>query len=147
MDNAKVIPVDNLVDLSKALTLRLHNGLSYQYIANHFNVSKQAIHQALKPFMQMLAYPEQRLAYKANKADLLEGVEMMLVSDLVDSGRREKASLNNTAYATDKIHSMVRLARDQSTSNVMSYHEHHMSTSEIEAKLTELKSLRMGKNG
>ncbi len=135
------IVVDNTVDVSKALTLRLRNGLSYQNIANQFGVTKQSVHNALKPFIKLLRHPEHRETYKANKADLLEGVEMLLVSDLADPGKRQKASLNNTAFAADKVHSMVRLERDQSTQNVLSYHEHHLSTTELDDRLKELRGL------
>lgn len=121
----------NEIDVAKALTLRLTRGLTYQEIGDKFGVSKQAAHQALSKFTKLIDNPQLVKSYKNNKADMLEALELELVIDLADKDKRDKASLNNIAYAVKNINEMIRLERGQSTQNVdydlvgkrMLYHE------------------------
>ncbi len=101
------------VDVNSALKLRVENKLSYQQIANLQGTSRAGIHKALKRFL-----PTKESEYfQANKADILNKVQMMIVEQ-VDQKRLKGASLNNLAYAFQNFHNSERLDRGESTSNV-----------------------------
>lgn len=118
-ENAPV-QTDRPLDVGKALKLRLVNHLSYQAIGDKFNVSRQAVHDALKPFCKLLEDPETVAAYRNKKAELLESVELSLVADMLDEDKRAKASLNNTAYALNTLNGIIRAERGQTATNNIS---------------------------
>lgn len=124
--NNKNIPVDKKrrparsLDVGRALKLRLKHALSYGKIAKELGVSKTAVHKALKEYEDLIKDPESIQTYRDNRALILDAVEMRLVGDLVNDGKREKASLNNTAYAAQVVNNIGRLERGQSTQNVHS---------------------------
>ena len=105
------------LDVGQALKLRL-KGYDEPTIAGKFNVSTQAVNQALKPFKPFLNNPEIIQAYENNKPDILSAAELILLSDILDSKKREKATQGNAAYAFDKIATHNRLERGLSTENV-----------------------------
>jgi transcriptional regulator with XRE-family HTH domain len=105
-------------DTAKALELRLKKGLSYADIGKYFGCSRQAIEQGLSKYTKLLHDNLDIEAYEVSKADILSNVELTLLNDLVDTEKREKATLGNVAYAIDKINNINRLQRGQATSNV-----------------------------
>ena len=119
------------LDVTKALKLRINNHLSYDEIGKLCGgYSRQAVHQALKPFLGMIADPEARQAYKESKADVLEGAQLQVITNLVDNERLKKASVNNLAYAAQSLDNMIRLERGQSTANI-SYADHSKALSTL----------------
>jgi len=110
-------PEPNRIDVAKAFDLRYNHGLTYSQIGEKYGVTKSAVHQALTKFEQVLKNAHQLPAYTEHRRTILNVAEMELVSDLLDPERREKASLNNTAFAFGKIHEARRLEEDLSTSN------------------------------
>lgn len=134
---AKELTKPGRMDLTKALELRLKKGLTYTEIGEYFGVCRQTVHARLKKFSNMIMEAGQLEAYRTNKADVLESVEAQLLSDLSDTGRREKASLNNVAYALGQVSSMTRLEKGQSTSNV-AYLDMASSLEEIQAQRLQL---------
>ncbi len=106
------------VDVVKALELRTKKGLTYVEIAKYMDCSQQAVAQALKRFTTLVLQPGELEAFRAVKPALLESVEARLLGDLVDGTRRQKASLNNTAYALGQVSNIARLEKGLSTSNV-----------------------------
>lgn len=110
-------PVDK-IDVEKALKMRLKNGLTFQEIADHFGVSRQAIHQRLSRFIDILGDADTIKAYEEHKPSLLSAVENKLLQQLIDGDKLEKASLNNAAYAFNTIYQCNRLERGKSTENV-----------------------------
>lgn len=125
------------VDVAKALQLRHSNNLTDAEIAKHFDCTRQAVQQALKRFNKILLPASELQAYQEKKAGILESVEATLVSDLVDSKRRQKASLNNTAYALAQVANMTRLEKGLSTSNV-AYVDMTNSLEEIQQQRKQL---------
>ena len=105
------------INVGQALKLRLQNW-TYHQIAKKFDVCYSAVVDALKPFADLVPDPAARIAYQANKAEVLEAVQLRLIASLIDSDKIAKASLNNTAYAASKIDEMLRLERGQSTKNI-----------------------------
>ena len=97
-------------------------GASYPDIASVFGVSKQAVCQAVKPLIDKIGDTGQLRAYQSHKADVLEGAQLALVGDLIDKDKRKKATLGNVAYAVRNLNDMIRLERDQATSNVAVAH-------------------------
>jgi hypothetical protein len=143
VDPPKDVMESNTVDVSKALTLRLQNKLSYRQIATQLNVSKSAIWKRLKPFEQALKDPGTNHAYDDNRAMLLNALEMGIFESMVDGASLKKASFNNQAYGLKIISEARRLEKGESTANIS---HHHMTTeiSEIDKELRELEAERGG---
>lgn len=130
---------DKRVDIQRALKLRLVHRLSYQAIANEFGVSRQSIHQKLRRFSALIEDPDSTAAFRGTKADLLDAAQLALVSDLIDTERRQKASLNNTAYALRQIYDMGRLERGQAT-GIIDYSSVSENAADLERRLAELEA-------
>ena len=106
-------------DRAKALELKL-KGCSYNQIAKTLGMSKTAIIHGLRSFTNVinaLGDGNSIDSYEANRTKVLTVAELALATDLLDTERRQKASLNNTAYALGQVHSMRRLEEGKSTSN------------------------------
>jgi len=131
-------PIDNKnkIDVAKALQLRLNNKLSLEAIAKQFGVSRQAIHQSLKRFTNLIKDPEIIHAYNKNDVELLKAAEFILLSDIVDKTKRQKATQGNVAYALDKIHNIRRLKEDKSTQNIGSIHADLQEIKAMQGKST-----------
>lgn len=133
------------IDVSKALKLRLINKLSYQAIGDLLGVARQSVHIALKPFLGMIADPEAREAYQKNKANILESVQLTVVSKLTDTDKLEKASINNLAYAAGQLNQMIRLERGESTGNI-TYLDITAKERDLDRQLAEL-DRKLGRYG
>lgn len=108
----------NRIDIQRAFKLRYQNNLSYQEIADIFNVSKQAVHERLTNFLKILPDKQVIETYRLNKAALMESVQLKHLEALHDQARLEKASLNNVAYAFSQLDNAIRLEQNKPTSNV-----------------------------
>lgn len=112
------MPAPVKIDLGKAIKLRFVNGLSEPDIGKHFQVSKQAINNALKPFSNILQDNEVLKEYHANYTNVLRNANMVLMQGLFDPKKMEGASLNNVAYAFNTVANHLRLEENKSTDNV-----------------------------
>ena len=128
---------NTIIDVSKALELKMKKGLSYQEVGKYFNVSRQAVEQRLKPFLGFLKDSGEIDAYATHKGEILQSVEMELMTDMLDTDKRKKASLNNIAYALGQVNNMNRLENNQSTANI-SYNNMSDSLEEIRARRIQL---------
>jgi len=115
----------------------MKKGLSYGDIGKYFNVSRQAVEQRLKPILGFLKDSGEIDAYITHKGEILQSVEMELMTDMLDEGKRKKASLNNVAYALGQINNMTRLENNQSTANI-SYNNMSDSLEEIRAQRMQM---------
>lgn len=127
-----------LIDVPKALKLRVVHKLSYAEIAQRFGVSKQAVHDRLSKISNLLEDPELTGGYRENKSDILEAAQMRMVNEMLDPGKIEKASVNNLAYAAGQLDNMIRLERGQSTSNIATYEVLSREEAAIDAELEQL---------
>ena len=107
-----------IVDLELAAKLYAVNGLTYEQIAKQLGVTKQAVHQRLQRFRDMLIPSEELEYWKNNRIMLKDTAELNLFLDMMDPQKRAAASLNNTAYAYRQIHETRRLDEGLSTVNV-----------------------------
>ena len=107
-----------VVDLELAAKLYAVNGLTYEQIAKQLGVTKQAVHQRLQRFRDMLIPAEELEYWKNNRIMLKDTAELNLFLDMMDPQKRAAASLNNTAYAYRQIHETRRLDEGLSTINV-----------------------------
>ena len=128
----------NNIDLSKALSLRFHNRLSYGDIAKSMGVTKQAVHKAITKFMAHIDEPEAVESFKSARADLLTAAQLTVLRSVVDPTKLEKASTNNAAYALRQLFDMERLERGESTSNI-AYHNIDGKISDLDNKEAELR--------
>ena len=127
----------NRVDVGKALKLRLVNKLPYRAIGDQLHCSHEAVRKALKPFLKLIDNPLAIEGYQANKAALLTAAEMRLLKSIMDEDAIDKASLNNRAYAFDKISNQGHLARGEATANI-NYHVLSQSINECDAEIDRL---------
>ena len=125
------------IDINKALELRVKKGMTYKDIGTYFDCTKQAVQQALKKFTALILEPGELAAYRGVKGEILESVEAHLLNDLVDTDKRQKASLNNTAYALNTVANMTRLENNLSTSNI-SYRDMSKSLEELTRERQQL---------
>jgi len=125
------------VDVAKALELRVKKGLSFKEISRYFDCSLQAVEQSLSKFTKLLKDDLNIETYKINKADILSSMELTLINDLADEGKRDKASLNNIAYALKEVNNMNRLEQGQATHNVQ-YADLSDSLEDIQKEKAEL---------
>lgn len=98
--------------------MRYENGLSLRQIGDMVGVPHQTLHVWFKAVDNLIKHPDELSIYKNNRADFLSSMEYELLTDLMDSQRRKKASLNNVAYAFQQIHVARRLEEGLSTGNL-----------------------------
>ena len=106
------------IDKAKALELYLKKGMTYEEIGKYFGVCRQAVHNSLKKFKDVIQSKGEISAMRANKAEILDSVELTLINDMMDKDKRKNASLNNVAYALQNVSNMNRLEKGQSTANI-----------------------------
>ena len=106
------------INVEKALMLRLVNQMSYGDIAKIFDVSAPAVYKALEPYIDALSDIESIKSFEANEAKLLNVAKLKIYRHLVKDETLKKASLNNLAYAYDRLNVVKRLEEDKSTANI-----------------------------
>ncbi|GFO60963.1 hypothetical protein GMST_32880 [Geomonas silvestris] len=102
------------VDLALALDLRL-KGLSYQVIADHFDCSKSAVIQRLKPYVSELEVDTE--TYIKNRAGIIANRQAAVLAELT-SEKLQKAGAKDLAIVFGTLYDKERLERGQSTANV-----------------------------
>ena len=101
------------IDLTKAIQLRA-KGLTYQEIADYFGASKQATHEALRPYITEQGNLQ---AYKVNRADILASKGMELLRSMTDDDIKKMAP-RDRLMGFGILYDKERLERGQSTGNV-----------------------------
>jgi hypothetical protein len=96
--------------------MRLKKRMTYREIEKQTGIDHSTIHKKYSDVIALFD-PEKIERYEANKPSVLSGAEKILLQDMLDPDKREKASLNNVAYAYDKVFQANRLERGQSTDN------------------------------
>ena len=125
------------IDLTEAVKLHFMHGESLVDIAKRYGVCKQAVHQALQPFKRVLQDGQTLQAYNEHYIKILQSSRNLLIHDLLDPVKREQASLNNVAYAFDKVSTHLRLEQGLSTAN-LDVHGIARSITKDESRLAEL---------
>lgn len=110
--------IDGKIDLTEAFKLRYKHGLSYQQIADRFQVSKQAVHQRLVKISEFLPDKEEIEVYRQLKTEMLDALEYKVYTKMLDENKLKDASFNNLAYGFQQICTQNRLEKGLSTSNV-----------------------------
>lgn len=110
-------PTEPIIDVHKALKLRLINNLTYQEIADTLGCSKSGIHKALQRVKDVIDTPELTDQFRQHKAKIVEGVQLKYLVHLANKDTIKAASANNAAYALGQLNNIIRLDRDQSTTN------------------------------
>jgi predicted DNA-binding protein YlxM (UPF0122 family) len=110
--------VENRIDLGKAIKMRFLNGNTLPEIAEYFKVSKQAAHQALAPFKDIIQDQNILTTYQENYSNILRNANMQLMQAMHDPDKIAGASLNNVAYAFNTVANHLRLEENKSTDNV-----------------------------
>ena len=106
-------------DHARALQLRIREKLTYEEIAERLNTTPAHVCNSLKKFLKYLEDPGDLYAYQENKPDLLETMELKLLTYLHDLLSEKKcASVKDVSLALKVVSELVRLNKGQSTSNV-----------------------------
>jgi predicted DNA-binding protein YlxM (UPF0122 family) len=115
-------PIDkpSKLHLGRCIKLYFERNVPESDIARLMNVSRQAVDQALRPYKQILYSKGELDLLRTRKEDLLESSFYRLLLDTGNEDKRDKASLNNTAFALGKVHEIYRLETNQSTQNTSS---------------------------
>lgn len=146
----KKLPVQarktNKIDLKKAFELRYIRGMGFTEIGKIVGANKQSVHKALKRFEAIIRDRAEIEVYRNHQADLLDGISMQLVGDLADPVKRQKASLNNTAYAFTQINNATRLLRGESTANVAHAGQFELSIGQIDKEIARLQGGKVEEN-
>jgi hypothetical protein len=99
------------VDVSQALDLRLNHKLAYSDIAAIQGTSKQAVHRAIKALLP----PPDIKTYHDNRADILSGLQVKLLSH-VDDARLKKTPVGTLVLAACQLYDKERIERGQLSS-------------------------------
>jgi hypothetical protein len=129
------------IDFKKAFKMRYLNGLTYQDIADKFHVTSGAVQQLLKPIKNIIDKADLYPVYKSNANELQEIAESLLLQEMLSKEKLQKASVNNLAYAYDK---MIQARKGQTTGNVaitveLVFQEAEQEARRIRAKRTDIK--------
>jgi hypothetical protein len=106
------------INVGEAVALRLVNGLEYTTIGRLYGATKQAVEQAIKNYLKKIGHPAVLETYKKNKTEFLSLAESVLITDMLDPVKRDKATLNNTAYAFGTVHKANMSEREGGTQKV-----------------------------
>ena len=108
----------NTWDIGKAVELRTKKDYTFAQLADHFQLPRSTIFKRFDKFRHLITGTELKL-YRDNKADILDGVQMALVREMVDEDKLKGASVNNLAYAARQAFDMSRLTQGESTANIL----------------------------
>jgi predicted DNA-binding protein YlxM (UPF0122 family) len=113
-------PVDQQLDTPTALKLKL-DGMSYEDIGTRYGVTKQAVHNRIKRVFNHLEEHltgERVKTYEDNRDKILSVAKSIIVDEIVNPDKISKSSVNNLAYAYDKLDHAQLLIRGQATDNI-----------------------------
>jgi len=109
-------PIDKPYCLKSLLEYRMQ-GKTYQNIADIYGKTKQAIHQQIKGIYDLID-KNSLDAYKANKTNLLNGIESALLEQTVNPIKLKAMSVRDAAVSFGIIYDKGRLEQGLSTENI-----------------------------
>ena len=131
------------IDIEQALDLKYNKNMTDKEVGEVFGVSQQVMNSRLLKFKKLLLNHDEIKAFESNKVKILTSTEIRLMQDIVDKEKRDKASINNIAYALNVVANMNRLEQGKSTSNI-SYADMGQSLKEMQAECDELEAEILG---
>lgn len=87
-------------------------------IAKTVGCAESTVWSRIKTLRENLKSLDKLKEWQENKPDILAATQFEMVQSMLEPGKLKKASVNNLAYAFDKLHQAERLERGLSTSNV-----------------------------
>jgi predicted transcriptional regulator len=127
------------IDLDHLLKLKFQKGYDEADCARILGVSPQAVNQRLTRFKNLICEKDEIEAWNNNKKDFYTNAEIVLLNELVDSTKLEKATVNNLAYAARQVHDMRQIHEGKVTENIgyMDYNRAFDQVQEQRRKLAE----------
>src|SRR5208283_5903762 len=113
--------LDNRIDISKALDLRLNHNLSYSKIGKQLGVSAQAVHQRLHKFNKIIDDPEVIDAHDKNTDKLLSGGMFKVLSAALDDKKIKAASTLQLVTSYGVLFDKRRLFNNLATNISVTY--------------------------
>lgn len=126
------------VDLAQALKLRFTNKLSYREIGRYLGVSGQAVEQSLNNFLAELPTGNELEAFKDNRLDLLNSLQLKAYKQLMKGNKLSDAKALDLAKILGISYDKTRLEEGKSTQNI-AYKDITAEMEQIERQILELK--------
>lgn len=109
-------------ELAKVMQWRYRDHLSIAEIAKLAGMGTEAIDTMLAPFKVIMETPEVVQGFKANEADILDGIRFLMATGMMeqlsDPERRKTLDLSRLTWGYCALFDKARLERGESTSNV-----------------------------
>ncbi|HDZ25490.1 hypothetical protein LCGC14_0642940 [marine sediment metagenome] len=118
-------------------------GLNQTQIAKQYDLTKQAISLIINK-VKNSGDSKNRLVstWEKEYTILSRGKALQMVKQIEPANHPKSKLALDASILVDK----ARLIDGESTQNVLSYHEHHLSTNELDSRILELKALKDGKS-
>lgn len=126
------------VDILQILRLKYYNRLSHREIAEKMGINVNTVVNSLSTIKKLLKEPATLRAYEGIRNQILSSAEMLLLEQIFDKEKLQKASINNVAYAFQQIFNARRLEEGQSTENI-SYADMSKRLEEIKEEIRKKK--------
>jgi hypothetical protein len=111
--------------------------MTYEDIGAKFGVTKQAVEQALRPFRDMMSANGSLQTFEGNYSKILSLGKFKLMEEIFKQDKLDKASINNLAYAFDKIAHHHNLETGKATQHI-AYKDVSRDVSKVNTALTRL---------
>jgi predicted transcriptional regulator len=108
------------LDVAKMVSLRLRHNKTHEEIAEIVGCTRETVGKALGKFIKFVEDPTELAAYRENKPDFYEGVELKVLGMLEQrlSDPTYKPPIKDLAAAMKVLVEMRRLETGQSTDNI-----------------------------
>lgn len=126
-----------IFNVSDAIKLRIKHNYSFQMLADHYKLKRTTIYQRLRSFSNILDNPENLISYNDIRKDLLTSAEIVLLQKIVNKQTLKGASLNNAAYAFDKINH-ARLLEEGKPTEI---NDNRSLTLQLEAMVSDMEKV------
>jgi hypothetical protein len=96
------------------------SGMSQAQMARKYNLCKASVKERLGPVIKVLngIRPEDIEIFRSRKADLIDAVQLKVLTEMSKEHKIERAGLKDLSSAFKELHTGVRLERGESTQNV-----------------------------
>jgi len=115
------------VDYIKALDLYLE-GMSITDICKFIGITRKTFYDKFNPIIKLIKDKDIIRSFNDKRSLILDTLELTLLDNMGKKDKIDKASINNLAYAFDKIYNASRLEKNLSTSNTLIKQETFVKT-------------------
>jgi hypothetical protein len=107
---------DTTREIEKMLKLKAHGATSRE-IARNLAIPHRTVRDRLARFEKVFTQLKNVESYRDVRGKILDSAQLVVLESMMEPTKLKKASLNNCAYAFDKLYAASRLESGKSTSN------------------------------